>query len=382
MIYNQSVPEWINQLRCTANSRRWFLGALGLAAVPKMIGAPESSGRGRVVSSVAVKYLDPATEFVVVRTTDPQSTSVLPSIGTRPLSNRAMLYASDATGRWEAYRMDLRTFESRQLTEAADLDGRSLSFQAGEKGFWHFDSGRLIEESFSTNKTREVYRTPDSFEKMPGVGYSDDGHAAVFVEKGAIGYRLRLVDLLRGSAQTLVEEDEEIRDPLFRPRQASALYRTANARWLVDFGGGRKRRLALAEGEVPECQWSSDGHSLIYLHRPAEHGKLTEIREFVVESGSDAEVAKTSQFACFFANADGSVFAGASGTKASPYVLLLARTVKREFTLAEHKASDPRMVAPVFTPNSQSLLFQSDRHGKPAIYWMAVEKFVSETEGS
>jgi hypothetical protein len=36
----------------------------------------------------------------------------------------------------------------------------------------------------------------------------------------------------------------------------------------------------------------------------------------------------------------------------------------------------------MFTPNSQSVLFQSDRHGKPAIYWMAVEKFVSETEGS
>ena len=391
VIYNQIVPGLKDHLRCAVGSRREFLGSLAsltvLASLAKKSIAAESTLRGRVLPSVAVKYLDPATEFVVVRVTDPQYNSLLPSGGVRPLSNRGMLYASDAAGRWEAFRMDLRTFESRQLTDAAALDPQSVSFQTGEKGFWHFDGGRLIETNISSLKTREVYRTPDEFEKMGGVGYADDGRAAVFVEKGANGCRLRLLDLMRGSAQTLfetsgTEENEEIGDLLVRPKHASALYRMGNARWLVDFASGKKQQLALAEGEAPQCQWTSDGRSLLYLSHPPDAKKLTEIREFVPETGSDTEVAKTSQFARFFANADASVFAGASGSKASPYVLLLARTVKREFTLAEHKASDPRMVAPMFTPNSQSLLFQSDRHGKPAIYWMAVEKFVSETEGS
>ena len=58
------------------------------------------------------------------------------------------------------------------------------------------------------------------------------------------------------------------------------------------------------------------------------------------------------------------------------------RAVKRELTLCEHRASDPRMVAPVFSPNSQSVFFGSDQHGKPAIYSMAVEKLVSETDSS
>lgn len=382
LIYNQSVPGWSDHLDCVAKSRRSFLCSLGAAALARTTVAAEATGRGRIVPSAAVKYLDPATEFVIVRTTDPQYTSVLASGGVRPLSNRAMLYSSDSSGKWEAYRMDLRTFESRQLTDARALDPQSLSFQIGEKGFWHFDGQSLIEESFSNGRKRELYRTPDTFEKQPGVAYSDDGHTAAFVEKSTNGYRLRLVDLLRRTAQTLAEETGEIRDPLLRPKHASVLYRTGNSRWLVDFSGAGKRMLALAKGDVLQCQWSSDGRSLMYLNRPPEHAKLTAIREFVPESGSDAEIAKTSQFVRFFANLDASVFAGASGSKASPYVLLLARSVKREFTLAEHKASDPRMVAPMFTPNSQSLLFQSDRHGKPAIYWMAVEKFVSETEGS
>jgi len=76
------------------------------------------------------------------------------------------------------------------------------------------------------------------------------------------------------------------------------------------------------------------------------------------------------------------VIAGASGSKASPYVLLLIRSAKRELTLAEHRASDPRAVAPQFSPNSQFLIFSSDRHGKPAIYWMPVDKLVTETDGS
>jgi oligogalacturonide lyase len=76
------------------------------------------------------------------------------------------------------------------------------------------------------------------------------------------------------------------------------------------------------------------------------------------------------------------VFIGASASKASPYVLLLVRAVKRELALAEHRASDAAMVTPLFAPNSQSVFFVSDRHGKPAIYWMNVERFVSATEES
>jgi len=37
-------------------------------------------------------------------------------------------------------------------------------------------------------------------------------------------------------------------------------------------------------------------------------------------------------------------------------------------------------VSPIFSPNSQSVFFGSDQHGKPAIYRMAVDKLVESTD--
>ena len=94
----------------------------------------------------------------------------------------------------------------------------------------------------------------------------------------------------------------------------------------------------------------------------------------------DKLVAPTSQFVSFGRNADGSVFVGASGSLASPYVLVLVRSVRRELTLCEHKSSDPALVAPIFSPTSQRIYFQSDRHGKAAIYSVVLDKFLEKTE--
>jgi len=91
-------------------------------------------------------------------------------------------------------------------------------------------------------------------------------------------------------------------------------------------------------------------------------------------------VAKTSQFASFGWNHDSTVFVGASGNVASPTVLLLLRVTRRELTLCEHKASDPRAVAPIFEPDSLRVFFQSDRDGKPAIYDIHVDKLVEKTD--
>ena len=117
---------------------------------------------------------------------------------------------------------------------------------------------------------------------------------------------------------------------------------------------------------------------MLYLNLPEDKKQLNNIREHVPDSNTDKLVAKTSQFACFGSNRDSSVFAGAS-RNASPAVLLLLRVTQRERTLCEHKASDPASVAPVFSPDSQRVYFQSDRHGKPAIYRVRVDKFVEET---
>jgi oligogalacturonide lyase len=355
-------------------SRRWFLFSVAASC------AAQNPVKGRVFPSVAVRYLDPATEFVVTRLTDPQFNSYLPATGNRVVTSRGLLYASDATGKWEALRMDLKTRESRQLTDASNLDPASLAFLPNERAFHHFDSGRLIETIPSNFKAREIYRVPDGFEKTRGAAYSEDSQRAVFVEKRDSRHRLQLLHLAKGAATTLVESSEEIRDPRLRPAQSSLLYRHAGEPWIVNLDGRQSRRLPLAEGETRQMQWSADGHTLLYLNQPSDPHKLTSLREFNPATNADTLIANTTQFVHFHPNADASVFVGASGSKASPYVLLLVRAVKRELTLAEHRAGDPAMVTPMFAPNSQSVFFASDRHGKPAIYWINVARFVSETE--
>jgi hypothetical protein len=226
--------------------RRLFLASWAAATC-----AAETTAKGRVFPSVAVRYADPATEFTVLRLTDPQFTSSLPSPGNRGATARQLLYASDFTGNWQAFRMDLKSKESRQLSEAEHLEPASIALLQNEKGFWHFDGPKLIETTFSGYKTREVYRVSESFEKLPGASFSDDGQYASWVEKGVSGYRLQLLHLQHGAAATLIESPEELSDPLLRPRGASLIYRNRGELWSIHFDGAQNTRLPLPEGRRP-----------------------------------------------------------------------------------------------------------------------------------
>ena len=203
----------------------------------------------------------------------------------------------------------------------------------------------------------------------------------MFAERRQGVSRLRLVGLSRGTGRTVTEAPFELADPLPRPRRAQILYRQGSeALWLVDSDGREPRRLHLEDGSVGPADWSPDGKTVLYLNLPADKSRLNTIRECTPDQNTDALVAKTSQFVQFGFNHDASVFVGASRNAGSPDVLLLLRVTRREFTLCEHHASDPASVVPIFSPDSRAVYFQSDRHGKSAIYTVAVEKLVEATE--
>jgi Tol biopolymer transport system component len=144
--------------------------------------------------------------------------------------------------------------------------------------------------------------------------------------------------------------------------------------------GKQNYRLRLADGRAVSTTWTPDGKDALYLNVPPDLHKLRGIREFTPDTNEDKAISDTTQYACFERNADGSVFVGASGSQASPHVLLLVRSAGRELTLCEHRASDPAMVSPIFSPDSRNVLFTSDQHGKPAIYRITVDKLVQATE--
>jgi oligogalacturonide lyase len=351
--------------------RRVFLSLLAGSAL-----AAETE-KGKIVPSEARRYADAATEFDVVRLTDPAHTSVLLGAGQRIFGRRSgfLLYASDRSGSPQAFRMDLKTAESRQLTDADALDPASLTLLPDERGFCYFDGESLRQVLFTGLHEREIYRA----EAPARVSMSDDGAHAVIAE----GSRLRLVTLATGAAATIAESPSPVGMILARPKRTQVLYfRRDGAPWLVNFDGQQHRPLKMdptpgvCAGTV---QWNPSGRTFLYLLFPADATQLNTLREHTPDENVDAPLGKTSQFVQFGVNGDSSVFVGASRNKASPTVLLFLRAARREFTLCEHRASDPKMVAPVFTPDSRYVLFESDRHGKPAIYRMRIDKLVEET---
>ena len=280
----------------------------------------------------------------------------------------------------QAYRMDLKNGQSRSLTEAGDLASDSLAL-ADERTLCYRDGRSLFLGNLASLHAREVYRIDDQFEAGRGFSISEDGLYAALVEQKPGSSRLRLIAMRTGTAVTLAEGSDPISDPMPRPKRSGMLYRRGdNELWLVNFDGAQNRRLRLAEGSIGSAVWSADGRTVLYLNFPVNSKQLNNVRECTPDTNEDKFIANTSQFVAFNRNGDSSVFIGASGSKASPYVLLLVRSVKRELTLCEHRASDPRMTAPMFSPNSQRVFFQSDRDGKMAIYAMTVDRLVAETE--
>jgi oligogalacturonide lyase len=357
-------------------SRRTFVASLAGA------GACLGADQGRAYPSEAKRFVDEATENFVIRLTDPAHQSWLPACYSRPISHKSdfLIYASDRSGSVQAYRLDLKNGQSHALTGTPDLVASSLSLAPDDHEYAYLAGRSLYMSHLSAGHTREVYRLEEGFNSGTGFSLSDDGLVSALVEEKPGMSRLRLITMRTGAAATIVESADPISDPQPRPKRAGLLYRTGDSLWVVNYDGAQNRKLRTAAGGLGTVLWSADGRSIDYLNIPADRKQLNNIREFTPDTNDDQFVSATSQFAVFNRNGDTSVFVGASGSKASPYMLLLVRSVKRELTLCQHRASDPRQVTAFFSPNSQRVVFQSDRDGKMALYSIAVDRLVEETE--
>jgi len=339
--------------------------------------------KGNAFPSDWKRYPDPATELEVLRLTDPEQTSILPPSYNRAIAKNSsfLLYASDRTGSLQAFRMDLKTGATKQLTEVDGLDASSLTLTPDNHSFCYFAGRTLMTTLISSLHERPLYHLPDGWDRCQGMSVGPDGTHITFAERQGQNSRLRMIALAQGQPRTVLEAAFPIDHPLARPMRAQILYRQGDeGLWLVNMDGQQNHKLKVAEGGVGPADWSNDGKTLLYLNLPSDPKQLTALREHTPDTNADKLIAKTSQFAQFGMNRDATVFVGASRNVASPHILLLLRVTHREFTLCEHKASHPEMTNPTFSPDSQRIYFQSDRHGKSAIYGMRVEKLVEKTE--
>jgi oligogalacturonide lyase len=358
--------------------RRLFFSALAAARLL-------AEGRkGEVFPSDAVRYPDPLTEIEVYRLTNPDYSSTLTAYYNRGIARNSgwMLCASDRTGSPQGFHLDLKSGQMKQLTEAEGLVPSTLTLLPDNRGFCYLAGRSLYISNVSNLKERELYEAPEGWEPAGGMSVGPDGTHATLVERRGDTSRLRMVTLVQGVTRTVIESPFAMSAPIARLMRAQIIYRQGGeALWMVNSDGTQNRKLKLAAGGIGTPNWSGDGKTILYLNFPEDRTQLTNLREFTPDTGADKLIGKTSQFAAFGANRDASVFVGAS-RNTSPAVLLLLRAGHSERTMAEHKASNAEEVAPLFSPDSQRIYFQSDRHGKPAIYSMHVEKLVEKTDAA
>lgn len=335
---------------------------------------------GRMFGPEWRRYSDPATELPVIRLTDPAFASGFSALWQRHFARRGeLLYWSDRAGSRQAFLMDLKSGDSRQITDAQALDPRSLSLTPDDRGVIFADRGAngvsVQHAALNSDRARELHRIADG-SSLRALTIASNG--AVFIAQSSSGKTTIIESGSRG-ARTVRELPFEIDSLEARPRRSQLLYRAGPRLGLIDVASAGNRDLHAAPGAMSEALWIPSGRTVVYLHLPDTPKELITLRENAPDDNSDKLIAKTSQYASVSPNANASVFVGASRSKASSYVLLLVRAVRRELTLCEHHASDPAMVAPMFSPDSQSVFFASDRDGKPALYRVHVEKFVEET---
>jgi oligogalacturonide lyase len=339
--------------------------------------------KGATFPAAWKKYSDPTTDFDIFRLTDPEYSSTMPAAYNRAISRNSswMLFCGERGDGAQAYRIDLKNGDGKQLTLVEGLDGGSLTLTPDNRNFCFFAARSLYISNISTLHERELYKIPDGWERCQGMSVGPDGTHATFAERSGEKSRIRMVPLLQGPTRTVVEAPFPISDPIHRPMRAQILYRQADrGLWLVNADGQQNRQLKTAPGRIGTANWSPDGKTVLYLNYPEDATQLRAIRELTPDTNTDKLLAKTSQFAAFGFNRDSSVFVGSSSNAASPTVLLLLRVTRRELTLCEHKSSRPEQTCPIFSPDSQRIYFQSDREGKPALYCVHVEKLVEKTE--
>jgi oligogalacturonide lyase len=350
------------------------LAAAGLRAAP---------AKAAAFPSDAVRYPDPVTSIDVYRLTNPEYSTTMTAYYNRGIAHNGgwMLCCCDRLGSPQAFRLDLKNGDMKQLTEAEDLDGTTLTLIPDNRAFC-YAAGRSVwlAPASGSGRTREICRIAQGWERAGGISVGPDGTHVTLVERKGDTWRLRMALLTGGGARTVIESPTAITDPIPRPMRAQILYRQAeDTMGMVNMDGTQNRKLKLAPGGVATPNWAGDGRTLLYLNFPLDHTQLNNLREFNPDTNTDKMIGKTSQFESFSANRDASVFVAASRNQASPDVFLYLRVTQSERTMCEHK-SRAGWVAPVFSPDSQRIYFQSDRHGKPAIYSMHVEKLVEKTE--
>jgi Tol biopolymer transport system component len=348
---------------------------IGAAAQAILLGA-----RGQEIQGQSKKFLDPATEFEILRVTGVAHNAWLPVPENHAFTRRgdALIYASDLAGAPQVYRADLKTNKLKRISEAQRLRTDAFTLYGNDRALLYVDGMRLLQSSAAGGKEKAIFELPDRAIDSARIAVAADG--GIILLAACAAQRVRIYQAQPSAKAPLLEFEGSLGNLSLRPDRPAYSFVSNGVLHLATLASRKSTALDTAKGEVLSAVWSPGGAAILYLLDAKEAGRLIELRQHEPESKKDTLIARTTQYGHFVRNSDGSVILGASRSKASPHLLLLLPSVKRELTLCEHKCSDAARTRAVFSPNNLRAAFQTDRDGKMVIYALDVDRLVDQPE--
>ncbi|MBW7981887.1 oligogalacturonate lyase family protein [Enterobacillus tribolii] len=329
-----------------------------------------------------------------------------------------LLFAGEFDGNRNYYLMDLNGQSAVQLTEGKG-DNTFGGFLSPDDQYLYYVKNERSLQRVRLEDQSEVtlYQVPEAW-----VGYgtwvaNSDCTSLVGIEIAKSDWRpltgwqvfrefytsnphcrLLRVDLRSGDARVILEGNEWLGHPIYRPFDDNTVafchegpHDMVDARmWLVNEDGSNVRKVKEhAPGESCTHEfWVPDGSAMIYVsYLKGEQDRY--IRRFDPVSGEDALMMQMPACSHLMSNYDGTLLVGdGSGTPADvkdtgahkiendPWIYIFDAQSKNYAPLVMHNSSwrvlnGDRQVThphPSFSPDNRQVLFTSDFEGQPAMY--------------
>ncbi|RXA97692.1 MULTISPECIES: oligogalacturonate lyase family protein [Yersinia] len=331
---------------------------------------------------------------------------------------RALIFAAEFDGFRNYYRLELSSGIATQLTEGPGDNTFGGFLSPDEQYLYYVKSERhLMRVTLQDLSEVAVYQVADEWvgygtwvansdcTKLVGVEIHRDSWRPVsdwtvfqqFYEEQPLCRVIR-VDLHTGQRTTLLQENQWLGHPIYRPYDDNTvafchegpLDRVDTRMWLMNEDGSHIRKVKQpTPGESYTHEfWVPDGSAMMYVTY-VKDSPVRYLCRVNPDSGLDEKIVAMPPCSHVMSNDNGQLAVGDGsgkpidivdndnyGDATDPYLYLFDLKNKQTHRIAKHSSSwavldGDRQVThphPSFTPDEKSVLFSSDKDGQPALY--------------
>lgn len=363
--------------------------------------------KGDQIKNKFMEYKDPFTGKKVTRLTTPDTLNHHPYFYYKMMTNdnRYLIYASLREGYRNLYKMDLHDGTAVQLTEGAGINDFGSILTSDDRYLIFFRDKQFIKMEMDSLKEEVFYEVPVGWYGYSPSISSDDrflvitemnerdmlknkGDWSTFETQWAARPNCRIVyiDIDKKTSRTVHEEEHcWLGHPLIRPHDNNTILfchegpgNLIDARlWLINLDGSNLRcaKPQVEPALVTHEFWLDDGSKFAFVYREANEEQKQTIRFIDPDTQKEEVLMESSRYCHFIANKDNTLIVGDGQLPEEHFIYLVDVKEKREYKLCSHGTSwgsygsnQDAHPHPAFSPDSQFIIFTSDREGIPSIY--------------